>query len=355
MSTRALSGLISLAASTSGHVTTVVGALAVAVCAFAAGCTSERIVFRNGANFPTPAAAAGNFLGYYDNANKQTVCGSCHIDYQTRWSTTKHTPRGPTCRRAATQPARARRATASTILATRSPTRLSAIGRRRTRGTRTYSARPATARADARDQPDGDQSPAGVDQGGHQHRERLRRMPHRRAHAVRGRMEADEREGAFAQHRAVRERSATPIRRASAAIRRRASSTSSRRPQLRREGRGDLADHRGQRAAARLRHLPRPARLGQHHQLRFSIGAANIDNNLCIKCHQRRADPSQVTTRNSVHSPEGPTLLGLAGWFPPGMSAGDSIIGTHGTPSRNPKLCATCHVARFTVNRQGDR
>ena len=90
MSTRALSGLRSLAASTSGHVTTVVGALAVAVCAFAAGCTSERIVFRNGANFPTPAAAAGNFLGYYDNANKQTVCGSCHIDYQTRWSTTRH-------------------------------------------------------------------------------------------------------------------------------------------------------------------------------------------------------------------------------------------------------------------------
>jgi predicted CXXCH cytochrome family protein len=84
------------------------------------------------------------------------------------------------------------------------------------------------------------------------------------------------------------------------------------------------------------------------HQLRFSIGAPNIDNNLCIKCHQRRADPSQVTTRNSVHSPEGPTLLGLAGWFPPGMSAGDSIIGTHGTPSRNPTLCATCHVARFT-------
>src|SRR4029077_6695543 len=84
-------------------------------------------------------------------------------------------------------------------------------------------------------------------------------------------------------------------------------------------------------------------------QLRFSIGAASIDDNLCIKCHQRRADPTQVTTRNSVHSPEGPTLLGLAGWFPPGMSAGDSIIGTHGTPSRNPQLCATCHVSRFTA------
>jgi predicted CXXCH cytochrome family protein len=91
------------------------------------------------------------------------------------------------------------------------------------------------------------------------------------------------------------------------------------------------------------------------HQLRFALGAANIDNNLCIKCHQRRADPSQVTTRNTVHSPEGPTLLGLAGWFPPGMSAGDSIIGTHGTPSRNPTLCAGCHVSRYTSTRTASR
>jgi predicted CXXCH cytochrome family protein len=85
------------------------------------------------------------------------------------------------------------------------------------------------------------------------------------------------------------------------------------------------------------------------HQLRYSISAASIDDNLCIQCHQRRADPSQVTTRNSVHSPEGPTLLGLAGWFPPGLSAGDSIIGTHGNPKVNTQLCATCHVSRFTA------
>jgi hypothetical protein len=31
------------------------------------------------------------------------------------------------------------------------------------------------------------------------------------------------------------------------------------------------------------------------------------------------------------------------------MSTSDSIIGTHGTPSRNPKLCATCHVSRFAA------
>ena len=31
------------------------------------------------------------------------------------------------------------------------------------------------------------------------------------------------------------------------------------------------------------------------------------------------------------------------------MSAGDSIIGTHGTPSRNTNMCATCHVFRFTA------
>ena len=88
-------------------------------------------------------------------------------------------------------------------------------------------------------------------------------------------------------------------------------------------------------------------------QLRAPINAASTEVNLCTKCHQRRATLADVTapgnTRNSVHAPEGPTLFGTAGWFPPGISASDSIIGTHGTPSKNTNLCAGCHVQRFTV------
>src|SRR5678815_2789386 len=63
---------------------------AVAMLVFVATCTTEKIVYRSGTNFAPPATAAANFIGYYDVVAKQTVCGSCHIDYQTRWASTKH-------------------------------------------------------------------------------------------------------------------------------------------------------------------------------------------------------------------------------------------------------------------------
>jgi predicted CXXCH cytochrome family protein len=84
-------------------------------------------------------------------------------------------------------------------------------------------------------------------------------------------------------------------------------------------------------------------------QLRFPINTSSTETNLCMKCHQRRGTFQDAIAqgRNTVHSPEGPTLLGQAGWFPPGMSASDSIISSHGSPAKNPNLCATCHVQKF--------
>ena len=64
--------------------------IALSACAIAAACTSEKIEYRSGANFAAPATTAASFIGYFDATNKQTVCGSCHVDYQTRWSQTKH-------------------------------------------------------------------------------------------------------------------------------------------------------------------------------------------------------------------------------------------------------------------------
>src|SRR3990172_525131 len=64
--------------------------LSLATAAFTLGCTDEKIVYRSGSNFPAPPAAAANFIGYYDASAKQTVCGSCHVDFQTRWVSTKH-------------------------------------------------------------------------------------------------------------------------------------------------------------------------------------------------------------------------------------------------------------------------
>ncbi len=84
------------------------------------------------------------------------------------------------------------------------------------------------------------------------------------------------------------------------------------------------------------------------HQLRFPINTPNVDTQLCMKCHHRRAEPDPNSSRGP-HSPQGPLLLGEAGWRPPNfLSPTTQIVATHGT-SANPELCATCHVARFQV------
>lgn len=85
-------------------------------------------------------------------------------------------------------------------------------------------------------------------------------------------------------------------------------------------------------------------------QLRFPIDVPDENVNLCMKCHHKRAQPEvTATTVRGPHSPEGPLLLGEAGWWPPGFKPEiDRIVATHGTTG-NPRLCAGCHVSSFNV------
>jgi len=83
-------------------------------------------------------------------------------------------------------------------------------------------------------------------------------------------------------------------------------------------------------------------------QLRFPVDVPSEEQNLCMKCHHKRGNPDPSTFRGP-HSPEGPVLLGYGGWWPPALQfAGDTIRAAHGS-SQNPKLCAGCHLPRFTV------
>lgn len=78
------------------------------------------------------------------------------------------------------------------------------------------------------------------------------------------------------------------------------------------------------------------------HQLRFPIDVADVDNNLCMKCHQKRAVP-EVDNSRGPHSPQGPLLLGEdVGWIPPNFDT-NIVRGTHGS-AQNTELCATCHL-----------
>jgi hypothetical protein len=83
-------------------------------------------------------------------------------------------------------------------------------------------------------------------------------------------------------------------------------------------------------------------------QLRFPIDIPDANQNLCMKCHQRRSVPDAASSRGP-HSPQGPMLLGDAGYHPAGFDPDvQAVATTHGS-DRNPRLCAGCHVNRLTV------
>lgn len=83
-------------------------------------------------------------------------------------------------------------------------------------------------------------------------------------------------------------------------------------------------------------------------QLRFSISVADEDQNLCMKCHHKRGIPDPSSSRGP-HSPQGPLLIGDAGWWPPNLDLGPGdIVATHGSEA-NPRLCAGCHVNSYDV------
>jgi predicted CXXCH cytochrome family protein len=85
-------------------------------------------------------------------------------------------------------------------------------------------------------------------------------------------------------------------------------------------------------------------------QLRFPVDVPNEESNLCMKCHHKRGQPDLTAQQRGPHSPEGPVLLGYGGWWPPNLDMpGGQIVATHGS-ERNPKLCAGCHLNKFTVN-----
>jgi predicted CXXCH cytochrome family protein len=87
---------------------------------------------------------------------------------------------------------------------------------------------------------------------------------------------------------------------------------------------------------------------GNPSQLRYPVTSADPEQNLCIKCHLRRGEPEPPSTV-TPHAPQGAVLLGFAGWRPPGFVYDtNAIYGSHAT-TKNPKLCAGCHVVAFPV------
>lgn len=83
-------------------------------------------------------------------------------------------------------------------------------------------------------------------------------------------------------------------------------------------------------------------------QLRKPIDVPDVDQNLCMLCHQRRSVPDPTSSRGP-HSPQGPMLLGEAGYVPANFAYDATRqAATHGSAA-NPRLCAGCHVESFST------
>jgi len=80
--------------------------------------------------------------------------------------------------------------------------------------------------------------------------------------------------------------------------------------------------------------------------LRAPINVATTDH-LCVTCHSRSGTPP---SSHGPHAAQGLLVLSTdVGWIPPNFEYDTTlIIGTHGTEA-NPKLCVTCHVNIFTA------
>ena len=319
------------------------------VAALAAACVNDRIVYRgDGQQFTQPPAAAQSFVGYSSTTDKKTVCGNCHVDQQTNWSQTAHAK--------AWADLQASGHASSSCEACHT---VSKLGNAATADSVGY-----VATKDARYHDVQCESCHGA---GLQHvtAPGLSNRPLATLAVDTG---AAFGTGCGECHTGTHEPFVDEWKAS-------AHGNPARAPAVSNYVSGSnttcVGCHTAQGALAAwgintnylekdqmttkplgvtcaVCHDPHTAQNGK--QLRFPVDVPDESQNLCMKCHHRRANPDP-TSSSGPHSPEGPTLLGYAGWWAPNLviSSPDTIVATHGTTT-NPKLCATCHVSRFTVN-----
>lgn len=311
---------------------TIVAVLAIAVGA----CSDDKIVYRDRAPFNQPADVASGFLGYYDTTTQQTTCGNCHAGYQGSWKQTRH-------------------ANAYATLASNDHSQAFCYSCHTVNGrgnavSGTTAGHDAVAHATYRDvQCESCHGPGlehvqGVGQG------TIVRPLARVATGAAGTC-ADCHSGThhpFAEeweqsgHAEINAGASTNVSSGCASChdgRKALEAWGVNANYVERDGTQPLA------TTCAVCHDPH----GSAHsaQLRFSISSQDPTQNLCMQCHFRRFEPS--VTQSSPHAPQGAVLMGLAGWRPPGFVYDTArIFGSHAT-TRNQKLCAGCHLGRYTA------
>lgn len=298
----------------------------------------EDIVYRDRAPFEEPAAGAGGFLGYSNHADKKTTCGNCHVGKQAEWKQTAHAGAWTTLKASGSQQATCDGC--HSISARGNLTTTENVGYVATKNARYEDVQCESCHGPGLthvSNPDIEANKplaplnVGVD------------MTLGCGECHSGAHQPFAEEWAASRHaRIVVSRATNPSCIAC------------------HEAKGVLAawgvktnfveatkptEHMAITCA--VCHDPHDAR--NPGQLRFPMDVPVVEQNLCMKCHHRRAQP-EVASSSGPHSPQGPVLLGEAGWFPPNFQyPPGALVGSHGT-DRNPRLCATCHVNNYTVN-----
>jgi predicted CXXCH cytochrome family protein len=309
---------------------------------FVTACTDERIVFRDRELFTEPPAAAANFIGYSDEESKLTVCGNCHVGQQNEWEETHHATAFATL----------------TAAGTDGNTVCQACHTVNERGNVAEGAAGFVAVADSRyhdvqceachgpglahvTNPDGSTplAPLRVDTMltvgcGECHSGAHHPFVEEWRHSAHGRVQASAAGRAECQGCHTGE---DALRTWGVNAEYAEKDTVLTGPQA---ATSHLAITCGVCHDAHANDIDK--------QLRFAIDVPSEEENLCMKCHHKRGTPDPSTFRGP-HSPEGPVLLGYAGWWAPTMNFPlDTIEATHGS-GRNPRLCAGCHVNVYEV------
>lgn len=309
----------------------------------AASCTSDKIVYQSKPNFTAPPAAAANFVGYSDTVTKQTVCGNCHVDQQAKWSTTKHATAWADLQ--ASGHAGASCEPCHTVNSNGNASTDSLSGFLSTRDARYEDVQceschgPGLVHVTAPGLSNRPLASIAVDTGaafgdgcgechtgthnpfvdewvqtkgaGHAHLEAhaLGNAACTNCHVGQDALVAW---GVNTNYKEASEEATNPMAITCAVCH---------------------DPHGGPNTA----------------QLRYPIDVADTSGNLCMRCHQRNGKPVAPASKYAPMAPEGPVLLGYAGYFPAGYTGPDTILGTHGS-SANAKLCVTCHMGKMTVN-----
>ncbi len=315
--------------------------------AVVSSCTSEKIAYKTASAASPPPAAAANFLGYQDTLTKQTVCGNCHADQQAAWAQTHHANAWSDLQ--ATGHATAACQPCHTVDSYGNATKDTLVGFAATSDPRYHDVQceschgPGLVHASGPSLANLPLASINVDTGG---------VP---AGTGCGECHNGLPHNPFLNEW-IQSEHASSVQ---------VSTTSN--CQNCHTGQGALntwgintnyvedmptsaiTKTNAMDVTCAVCHDPHGG--PNPYQLRYPINVADTSKMLCMRCHQRNPTPAYTSgTLRASMSPEGPVLLGIAGYWPPGYTGPTTITLTHGTPSANPGLCVTCHMNPVTVD-----